>query len=134
MEPIVQAAVMAGIHEDIMKMPQQYRTLVSEGGTNLSGGQRQRIALARALVRNPAIILLDEATSALDMRTEAAVERNLSRLSCTRIVIAHRHSTVADADLILVLQGGRVAEAGKHDELLAAEGLYAALYRQLQPC
>ncbi|MEF3313808.1 peptidase domain-containing ABC transporter [Paenibacillus sp. GYB004] len=134
MEPIVQAAVMAGIHEDIMKMPQQYRTLVSEGGTNLSGGQRQRIALARALVRNPAIVLLDEATSALDMRTEAAVERNLSRLSCTRIVIAHRHSTVADADLILVLQGGMVAEAGKHDELLAAEGLYAALYRQLQPC
>ncbi|MGG1556462.1 peptidase domain-containing ABC transporter [Paenibacillus ferrarius] len=133
MKQIVEVAKMAGIHDEIMQMPLNYQTLISEGGTNLSGGQRQRIALARALTRNPAIILLDEATSALDTLTERTVEQNLSGLQCTRIVIAHRHSTIVNADLILVLEGGSIKEAGSHQELLAGEGYYASLYKQLQP-
>jgi ABC-type bacteriocin/lantibiotic exporter with double-glycine peptidase domain len=126
---IVKAAQAAAIHEDIEKMPMGYETLLSEGGSVFSGGQRQRLALARALANHPTLLLLDEATSALDVTTERAVEQNLQRLSCTQIVIAHRLSTVHDADLILVLDQGRVVEQGTHQQLLRRRGFYAQLIK-----
>jgi ABC-type bacteriocin/lantibiotic exporter with double-glycine peptidase domain len=129
MEQVVDAARRAHIHEDIIRMPMRYETILSEGGASLSGGQRQRLALARALVRRPAILLLDEATSHLDTVTEKAVDRELSSLCCTRIVIAQRLSSVADADLILVLDRGELVERGKHDELVVQGGRYWALLK-----
>jgi ABC-type bacteriocin/lantibiotic exporter with double-glycine peptidase domain len=127
MEQIIQAASAAAIHEDILQMPMEYGTLVSEGGSALSGGQRQRLALARALAHHPVILLLDEATSALDVLTEQIVERNLHTLACTQIIIAHRLSTIRNADLILVLDQGTILERGTHAELLARQGFYASL-------
>lgn len=124
---IMKAAKAAAIHEDIEKMPMGYETLLSEGGSVFSGGQRQRLALARALANKPALILLDEATSALDVTTERAVEQSLNRLSCTQIVIAHRLSTIRNADLILVLDQGRIVEQGTHKHLLQRGGFYASL-------
>lgn len=129
MEPerIIKAAQAAAIHADIEKMPMGYETQLSEGGSVFSGGQRQRLALARALANRPALLLLDEATSALDVMTERAVEQNLQRLSCTQIVIAHRLSTIRNADIILVLDQGRVVEQGTHQQLLRRHGFYARL-------
>lgn len=127
LEDIVRAARLACIHADIMAMPMGYDTILSDGGASLSGGQRQRIALARALVHDPAILVLDEATSSLDAVTEATIYRNLEQLSCTRIVIAHRISTVARADKILVMEDGRFVEQGRHEELLALGGRYLEL-------
>lgn len=127
MAHIIQAAQAAAIHDDIEKMPMGYETLVSEGGSAFSGGQRQRMALARALAHQPAILLLDEATSALDVATERAVEQNLDRFSCTQIIIAHRLSTIRNADLILVLDQGRIVEQGSHERLLRSGGYYANL-------
>jgi ATP-binding cassette subfamily B protein len=124
---VTRAAELACIHEDITSMPMGYDTIVTEGGGSLSGGQRQRLAIARALVHDPAILLLDEATSELDTITERAVHRNLAELRCTRIVIAHRLSTVRDADRILVMDGGRIVEQGVHEELIAKGGHYAQL-------
>jgi ABC-type bacteriocin/lantibiotic exporter with double-glycine peptidase domain len=123
----VEAAKIAHIHEDIIAMPMGYETVLADGGTSLSGGQRQRLALARALVHRPSILLLDEATSALDTRTERAIQRELAALRSTRIVIAHRLSTIRDADLILVMEEGRVVEQGRHEDLLARGGVYAGL-------
>jgi ATP-binding cassette subfamily B protein len=121
------AARLACLHDEIAAMPNGYGTQLAERGTGLSGGQRQRLALARALARHPAVLLLDEATSHLDAATEARVHHNLAGLSCGQIVIAHRLSTVRDADQILVLHDGQVAEAGTHLQLLARSGHYALL-------
>lgn len=123
------AAALAAIAAEIDALPMGYETLIAEGGTGFSGGQRQRLALARALLTRPPVLILDEATSSLDVATEAAVARNLSGLGCTRIVIAHRLSTVCDADLILVMDGGTIVERGTHADLLALGGVYAALVR-----
>jgi len=126
---IVEAAQIAGIHDEIDQMPMKYETRIAEGGTGLSGGQRQRLALARALVRRPTILLLDEATSHLDMLTESLIDDNLSRLTCTRIVIAHRLSTVRNSEQILVFEAGTIVESGSHEFLLALGGHYANLVR-----
>ena len=125
------AARNAAAHDFIEAMPEGYDTRVGEGGLKLSGGQRQRVAIARAMLRNAPILLLDEATSALDAESERQVQESLSRLmkGRTTIVIAHRLSTVVDADRIYVLEKGRVVQSGSHAELLAADGLYASLYR-----
>ena len=124
---VVEAAQRAHIHDDILAMPMGYETLMADGGASMSGGQRQRLALARALVHRPAILLLDEATSSLDTVTEVRIQRELAVLRSTRIVIAHRLSTIRDADLILVMDEGKVVEQGKHEELLAGGGVYARL-------
>jgi ATP-binding cassette, subfamily B, bacterial len=126
-EDMVRAARIACVHEDILAMPLGYDTPLLDRGASLSGGQRQRIALARALIRRPAVLLLDEATSALDGITERGVQRELADLRCTRVVIAHRISTVRDADLILVMDGGRIIEQGDHGQLLSRDGAYARL-------
>jgi HlyB family type I secretion system ABC transporter len=129
MEQITKAARVAALHEDILQMPMRYDTFISEGGNALSGGQRQRLALACALAHEPAILLLDEATSALDVITERVIEQNLKDLQCTQIIIAHRLSTVRNADRILVLDEGQIVESGSHQELLAKDGHYATLIR-----
>lgn len=127
MPQIVEAARLAAIDEDIEKMPMSYDTLVSEGGSAFSGGQRQRLALARALANHPSLLLLDEATSALDVMTEHTIEQNLRHLPCTQIIIAHRLSTVRNADVILVLDHGRIVQQGTHEQLLKSNGFYARL-------
>ncbi|RKH13171.1 peptidase domain-containing ABC transporter [Corallococcus sp. CA047B] len=127
MERVTEACRLAHIHDDILAMPMQYSTLMVDRGLSLSGGQRQRLALARALVHRPAVLLLDEATSALDAITESRVQDALTSLRCTRIVIAHRLSTVRRADLIVVMDEGRLVEQGRHEELLARGGVYAQL-------
>lgn len=129
MEAIVQAARLAVIHDDVARMPMGYETMVSEGGSALSGGQRQRLAIARAIAHKPAILLLDEATSHLDVLTEQQVEHNLHHVACTQIIIAHRLSTIRDADLIIVLDQGRIVEKGSHFELMVRNGYYAQLIR-----
>ncbi|MFF9812317.1 peptidase domain-containing ABC transporter [Streptomyces sp. NPDC014006] len=129
-ERAVAAAELAAIHDDIMTMPMQYDTFVSEGGSALSGGQRQRLAIARAIAHRPAILMLDEATSHLDVETERKVAENLRTLACTQIIIAHRLSTVRDADAILVLDRGTIVEQGSHHELLRRDGHYARLVGQ----
>jgi len=106
--------------------------VISDGGGSLSGGQRQRVAIARAVIRNPALMLLDEATSALDNSTEKRVIENLERQRCTRVTVAHRLSTVRNADLIIVMDKGRILEHGNHEQLLAKGGLYTKLVQAAQ--
>ena len=127
LDRISHAARLACLHDDIAEMPMNYDTVVSDGGASLSGGQRQRVAIARAILRNPTLMLLDEATSALDNATEAKVIENLERLRCTRITVAHRLSTVRNADVIVVLDKGRVIETGTFTELAARGGLFTQL-------
>jgi len=114
-----------------MQFPDGYQTLVGERGVNLSGGQRQRIAIARAVLKNPPILILDEATSAVDNETEAAIQRSLERITKNRttIAIAHRLSTIRNADCIYVMEQGKLVEWGKHEELLEKQGIYASLWR-----
>lgn len=128
LDTIVAACQRAAIHDDIMAMPMAYDTIVADGGASLSGGQRQRLALARALVRRPAILLLDEATSSLDAVTERRVMDGLTQLSCVRVIIAHRLSTIAFADTILVMDHGQLAEIGTHADLMAKRGIYYDLF------
>lgn len=128
---IEEAARLAEAHDFILALPNGYDTVVGERGQKLSGGQRQRLSIARAILRDPAILVLDEATSAVDNETEAAIQRSLAHVTKgrTSIVIAHRLSTVRDANKIWVLEAGKVTEAGTHDELVAGQGLYSALWR-----
>ena len=129
MDDVKNAAALAGIEDEIEKMPMKYYTLVSDMGMNLSGGQRQRIALARAIVHKNDLVILDEATSALDYENERKISDYLGKEECTRIVIAHRLSTVIDADKIIVLDNGTVKEVGKHEDLINMNGMYAQLYK-----
>ena len=125
------AADAAEASEFIASLPKTFDSEVGERGAQLSGGQRQRIALARALYRNPSVLILDEATSAVDNETEAAIQRSLARVSKNRttIIVAHRLSTVRNADRIFVIDSGQLVEQGRHDELLARDGIYASLWR-----
>ncbi|HUS33247.1 MAG TPA: peptidase domain-containing ABC transporter [Kofleriaceae bacterium] len=127
LERISGAAKLACLHDDISEMPMNYDTVVSDGGGSLSGGQRQRVAIARSILRNPTLMLLDEATSALDNQTEAKVIANLEKLRCTRITVAHRLSTIRNADLILVMDKGKVVEQGSYAELAQRGGLFSQL-------
>lgn len=131
LEQIRNAAAIAGIDEFIEQLPKRYDTEIGERGVTLSGGQRQRIAIARAIIRDPRILIMDEATSSLDMAVERKIQDAMEKAARgrTSLIIAHRLSTIKDADRIVVVDKGRVAEEGTHDELLAAGGLYEHLYR-----
>jgi ATP-binding cassette subfamily B protein len=128
---IARAASLAEASGFIATLPQGYDTVVGERGQRLSGGQRQRIALARAILKNPPVLILDEATAAVDNETEAAIQRSLDQITAQRttLVIAHRLSTVRHADRIVVMEHGAIVESGRHDELLSREGAYARLWR-----
>jgi len=130
---IIEAAKMAYADEFIQGLPDAYETVIGERGLKLSGGQRQRIAIARAILKNPPILILDEATSSLDSVSEAIVQKALDQLmqGRTTIVIAHRLSTIRNADRILVIEKGRIADIGKHDELIERNGAYRELYQAL---
>jgi NHLM bacteriocin system ABC transporter ATP-binding protein len=130
LEDAWEAARRAGLEDDIKLMPMGMSTPIGEGGTTLSGGQRQRLAIARALAGNPTILLLDEATSALDNQTQSTVSAALDRLRATRVVVAHRLSTVRNADRILVLDAGRIIESGNYRELMESQGRFHALVKR----
>lgn len=130
-EDIIMAAKVAEADDFIMRLPQGYETIVGERGQKLSGGQKQRIAIARAVLKNPPILILDEATSAVDNETEAAIQRSLERITVNRttIAIAHRLSTIRNADCIYVMEHGQLVESGTHEQLLEKDGVYTNLWR-----
>lgn len=130
-EEVIEAAKAANAHGFIMELPEGYETLVGERGTNLSGGERQRISIARAVLKKAPILLLDEATSSVDAHSEAQIQEAITKLSrhCTTLIVAHRLSTVRNADQILVMEDGSIVQRGTHGELLEQEGVYAALIR-----
>jgi ATP-binding cassette subfamily B protein len=127
---IESAARAANIHDFVAGLPDGYDTIVGERGYRLSGGEKQRVALARVILKNPRILVLDEATSSLDSESESLIQDALKRVMAgrTSIVIAHRLSTILAADLILVMDRGKIVERGTHDDLLATGGLYSQLY------
>jgi ATP-binding cassette subfamily B protein len=131
-EEIVEAARLAQVHDFVLRLPQGYDTIVGERGLKLSGGEKQRVAIARTILKDPRILILDEATSALDTRTEQEIQSALKRAAAgrTTLVIAHRLSTVVEADEIIVLQDGRIAERGDHPSLIAKGGLYAGMWQR----
>ncbi|MGG6269909.1 ABC transporter ATP-binding protein [Leptolyngbya sp. AN03gr2] len=130
-QEIITAAKVAEAHEFIERLPEGYQTIVGERGQKLSGGQRQRLAIARAVIKNPPILILDEATSAVDNETEAAIQQSLARITQNRttIAIAHRLSTIRHADCIYVMEHGQFVESGTHEQLLEQDGTYANLWR-----
>ena len=131
MDEIVRAAKVAEAHDFIVGVPDGYDTSVGERGQKLSGGQRQRLAIARALFKNPPILVLDEATSAVDNETEAAIQKSLEKITRERTVvaIAHRLSTVRNAHCIFVMVNGALVESGSHEQLLSEDGIYAGLWK-----
>jgi ABC-type bacteriocin/lantibiotic exporter with double-glycine peptidase domain len=130
MDDAWRAARAAALDKDIEAMPMGMHTVLSQGGSTLSGGQRQRLLIARALALRPAILFFDEATSALDNVTQTAVSESLEKLRVTRVVIAHRLSTIRHADTIVVLEHGRVVQAGRFEELMKRDGPFQALARR----
>ena len=132
MKEIITATTMAEIHEKILTFTDGYDTVVGERGLKLSGGEKQRIAIARMILKNPKIILMDEATSALDSATEKSIQACFKKLSMNRtsLIVAHRLSTIMDADLIIVLKNGEIIEKGCHNELLEQNGIYKNLWSQ----
>jgi ATP-binding cassette, subfamily B, heavy metal transporter len=131
---VVEAARLARLDALILSLPEGFQTKVGERGLKLSGGEKQRVAIARTILKAPRILVFDEATSALDTQTERAIQASLKEVQAhrTTLIIAHRLSTIVDADEIVVLDEGRVAERGRHAELLAQGGLYAAMWRRQQ--
>ena len=129
MERVKEACSIAEILDEINDMPMKFNTVISDMGMNISGGQRQRIVLARAIVNHPSLLIFDEATSSLDSVNERKIYNNIYSKDCTRIIIAHRLTTIADADYIYVLKDGKIVERGTHEELCRMNGEYKRLYQ-----
>ena len=131
-EQIIEMAKLCQIHSEIMEFPEGFDTLVGERGISLSGGQRQRIALARAIIRNPKILILDDALSSVDAQTEEQILKNLTKVmqNRTSIVISHRIVAVENCDFIIVMDDGKIVEKGNHRELLKVKGIYASFYEE----
>lgn len=130
LEEVIEAAKIANAHEFIMQLEEGYHTFIGDRGSKLSGGQRQRLSIARAVLRNPSILILDEATSSLDTESERLVQDALSRVMANRtsVVIAHRLSTIQHADEIIVIQKGEIVERGNHEQLISRGGAYKRLF------